>query len=342
LILASLVGACSSEEDAGERTVVRIGWLAKGAQNTFFDLSRSAAQLAASDLSSASGKDVRVELLDADEPTADAQLERVNAAIESGVDALAISVLDPVILTPAIDKANDAGIPVITFDSDAPDSKRRTFYGIDNRAGAEQAAELLAGLMGKQGKVAIMTAEGVTPGTLSTSQTYLERMEGFEEAIAAHPDIEVVEVIPCGKTAEAEKAGCTKILEEVLEAHPDLGGWYLARGRVLREAELETLAPNFADAVKNGNLKVVGFDAPEDALHSVESGLVHALITQDYFGWGYDVVNLAFDVATYDRELEPFTDSQFEVICGNNISELRGMWDAQDFRSALEPCDLLK
>lgn len=49
---------------------------------------------------------------------------------------------------------------------------------------------------------------------------------------------------------------------------------------------------------------------------------------------------MAFDVVAFDRSLEPFTDSQFDVICENNIEQLGAMWDAQDFRTALEPCDI--
>jgi ribose transport system substrate-binding protein len=335
---------CGGEEGPEEikKEKVTIGWLAKGAKNDFFDLSRHAAELAAQDLSSASGREVEVVLLDSDDATADAQKTKLDEAIAMGVDALAVSVLDPAIVGPSIDQAVQAGIPVITFDSDAPDSERLSFYGISNKEGAEVAARTLAQQIGGKGKVAIMTAAGPTPGSLSTSQTYRERMSGFEEVMAGYPDIEIVSVTTCAKDDETNKAGCTGILEEVTAAHPDIAGWYLARGRVLREAKLETLAPTWSARVLAGEMKVVGFDAPQDALHSVKSGLVQALVTQDYFGWGYDVVSLLFDVVTIDRKLASFTDSKFDVVCGNNIDQLISMWDAKDFRSSLTKCDLLK
>jgi ribose transport system substrate-binding protein len=336
-----LSAACSSDSHSSEGAKkVTIGWLAKGATNNFFDLSRHAAELAAQDLSSASGREVEVVLLDAQENTADAQLAQAQAAIDMGVDALDVSVLDPTLLTPIIDQAVDAGIPVLTFDSDAPKSKRLSFYGISNLSGAQSAARLMAGLVGNQGKIAIMTAAGTMPGTLSTSQTYTERMTGFTDALVDYPDMEVVLTIPCGKTEETEKAGCTGLLEEATIEHPEITGWYLARGRALREQDIENLAPTWAAAVQSGAVKVVGFDAPQDALHSVQKGLVNALITQDYFGWGYDVVSLSFDVVTFGRQMDAFTDSKFDVVCQNNIEQLVSMWDAQDFRTQLAPCDL--
>lgn len=337
----TLVMGCGASAKKKEEKVT-IGWLAKGASNTFFDLSRHAAQLAAQDLSSSSGREVEVVLLDAEGITAEEQLTRAEAAIDMGVDALNISVLNPDLLTPVLDRAVDSGIPVLTFDSDAPKSKRTSFYGISNRAGAVKAAQLLARLMGKKGKVAIMTQAGTMPGTLSSSQTFTERLAGFSETMAAEaPEIEIVMTIPCGKVEEMEKAGCTALLEEITLANPEVTGWYLARGRALREASIATLAPTWAAKAIARDVKVVAFDAQEDALHSVQNGYAHALIGQDYFGWGYDVVNLSFDVVAFNRTLEPFTDSQFEVVCSNNIDQLVSMWAAKDFRSALAPCDIL-
>jgi ribose transport system substrate-binding protein len=344
IVACTAAMACSNnEEPSAAPEKVTVGWLAKGATNTFFDLSRHAAQLAARDLSSASGNEVDVVLLDPMENTPEAQVAAAEAAIDEGhIDALNVSVLSPDLMTPVIDRAAEAGIPVLTFDSDAPASKRLSFYGISNLAGAETAARTLADLMGERGKVAIMTAAGSMPGTLSTSQTYVERMGGFENTLAGYPDIEIVSVTTCSKDDETNKAGCTQILEEVMAEHPDVTGWYLSRGRVLREADLETLAPTWSAKIRSGELKVVGFDAPEDALHSVRDGLVHALITQDYFGWGYDVVNLSYDVVAFGRELDGFTDSHFDVVCANNIGELTDMWAAQDFRSQLTECDIAK
>lgn len=342
IVCCSFAVACGGDDkgaDQGEK--VTIGWLAKGASNTFFDLSRRAAEIAAQDLSSARGREVEVVLLDAEEATAAAQAVKMQEAIDMGVDAIDVSVLDPAVLGPLIDQAADAGIPVLTFDSDAPNSKRTSFYGISNRAGAEHAARMLGKLMGGAGKVAIMTAAGTMPGTLSTSQTYTERMDGFTETVAAEfPEMEIVATVACGKTEETTKAGCTGQLEELMAEHPDLGGFYLARGRVLREQTLEELAPTWAAAAGSGAVKVVAFDAPEDALHSVQKGLVHAVITQDYFGWGYDVVNLSFDVVAHNRKLESFTDSHYDVVCPSNIDQLVGMWEAQDFRSPLDKCEV--
>ena len=76
------------------------------------------------------------------------------------MDGIAISCGSGDPLTESIDKAVDAGIPVVTWESDAPKSKRQAFYGTDDLAAGkimgEEAAKLLAG----KGTVAILTSLG--------------------------------------------------------------------------------------------------------------------------------------------------------------------------------------
>lgn len=332
---AGLLCACGDSEEK-EPGKITIGWMSKAAGNTFFDLCRTAAELAGDDLTAASGREVEVLIMDPEVVEADqaaaAQVAKIDEAIDTPVDALAISVVSPADVGPAIDRAVDAGIPVFTFDSDAPDSKRTTYYNMSNLEGAKLLAQLLGDLMDGAGKIAIMHT-----GQTSTSTTYIERMDGFMDEIEKNPDLEVVTTKYCAKEVEP----CTDLLEEAMAEFPDIKGWYLSRGRVLREAEILTLAPTWSQAVKAGDVKVVGFDAPEDALHSVQKGLVQALISQDLFGFGYDVVTMAYDAVTAGREFDDFTDSSFDVVCSNNIDELVEMWEKKDFRSDLTECDLL-
>src|SRR5712671_4507935 len=60
------------------------------------------------------------------------QAQIIETLIEKKVDGIAVSVNDADALTESINKAMDAGIPVVTFDSDAPKSKRLAYYGTAN------------------------------------------------------------------------------------------------------------------------------------------------------------------------------------------------------------------
>lgn len=354
-IAIALIG-CSSD-DSKRAEPIEIAWIAKGTLNTFFDISRAGAQLAEQELAAASGRAVTVHMMD---PVTIAdtnqmkldQVTKIEDAVTMGVDVINVSVLDVALMTPAINAAVDAGVPVLTFDSDAPASKRLTYYGIDNSEAAVLLVDTLASMMGEKGQVAIMSV-------VSTSQTYMDRLETFYSEIAKYPGIEVVtpsaldaegaeqDFYNCNSTAETTRAGCAEVLEDMLADYPDLKGVYMARGRVLRETpeNLEINAPNWTGAVKGGALKVVAFDAPGDAIPTIQAGYAQMVIGQKMFGWGYDLVNLSFDIVTGARaqsDINEFTNSSFDVICENSIDEFAEKWQAKDFRSELPKCGLLE
>src|SRR5688572_2520155 len=86
------------------------------------------------------------------------QKEILESFITQRVDGIAISCTNGDFLTPTINKAVEAGIPVITWDADAPKSKRLAFYGVDDfKAGQILAAEAIK-LLGGKGRIAMITS----------------------------------------------------------------------------------------------------------------------------------------------------------------------------------------
>src|SRR5207245_11777658 len=114
------------------------------------------------------------------------QKEILESFITQRVDGIAISCLNGDFLTETIDRAIAAGIPVVTWDADAPKSKRFAFYGIDDRAAGRILGEQAVSLIGGKGKVAIITSVGAT--------NLQRRLDGVREVLARHKDVQVVEV----------------------------------------------------------------------------------------------------------------------------------------------------
>jgi ribose transport system substrate-binding protein len=315
-----------------------IGWMSNGGPSSFYNTSRNGAILAGQDLTSSSGMNVTVSILDPADGLAATQAQRVEDAVSSGVDALAVDVVDPTVIGSEIDKAVAAGVTVMTFDSDAPGSRRISYYSIDNAASGVVSAKILASLMPSGGKIAIMDKE-YPP----TAANYIARRDGFVQELANHPGLAVVLDLPCtdGPTGEATlQAGCTGGLEATMVSHPEITGWYLARGRVLRETALAAEAPNWTAKVLDGTFSVVSYDAVPEALANIQAGYVNATINQKYFGWGYQVVNLLYGVAAKSRSINPFTDSGFDVVCANNIGEVEQAWSLQNFSKSIPKCSL--
>lgn len=356
-VLTSVLSACG-EEAARSEPRVEVAWISKGQCNSFFDISRFGARLASHDLAQEDGKNIHVEMLEPDDctpreaaaptpapdPCAVAAPQRVaiEQAIAQRAQAIAISVANPSCITPLLDEAVDAGIKVITFDSDAPQSKRQVYYGMDNRSAARLAVRALASLIGESGKVAIQTsmikdAEGTYQ--LSSSSSYVERMAGVHEELANHPQMTLVATVPC-TGSEVTEDTCAKAVEEVLTEHSDLAGFIFARGKVLRELDLDMKAPVFTARVLADSLHAVALDAPDDALGNIKAGYAELAIAQKQFGWGYDVVKLAYDMVVNGWEGDSFFDSGWYSVCPSNVDQYAAMWQEQDFRQALAACPL--
>src|SRR3989442_10849128 len=112
------------------------------------------------------------------------QKEILESFITQRVDGIAISCLNGDFLTDTINRAVDAGIPVITWDADAPKSKRLAFYGVDDLAAGRIMGEQTVTLLGGKGKVAIITSVGAT--------NLQRRLDGVKEVLARHNDIQIL------------------------------------------------------------------------------------------------------------------------------------------------------
>ena len=84
------------------------------------------------------------------------QAQKIAQATEEGASAILISCSDAGKVTAAIDAAVARGVPVMTFDGDAAESKRFAFYGVDDEKTGETLMRELAAQIGKKGSVAIL------------------------------------------------------------------------------------------------------------------------------------------------------------------------------------------
>ena len=186
LAMVAALAGCSpkpaADENAnvtGEATssdVFTIAMVAKSSTNPVFLSARTGAEAAAADLSVTTGKKIVIDWRTP--PTEDGQLQaqRIAQAVNEGADAVLVSCSDAAKLVGAINDAAARGVPVMTFDSDAPDSQRFAFYGVDDlQTGQAVMRELAEQLEGK-GKVAILAGNQNAPNLRT-------RVEGVNQEI---------------------------------------------------------------------------------------------------------------------------------------------------------------
>lgn len=182
---------------------IKIALVAKSEANFVFQAARLGAEAAAKDLSQ---KGTRVEIVWLTPPQEDAaaQAERIASAVKQGVNAILVACSDLKLLTPAIDAAVDKGVLVMTFDSDAPASKRFAFYGTDDGQLGEQLMADLADAMGRKGKVAILAGNPEAPNLKA-------REAAVRKAAAKYPGIEVVETVNHKETPQEATAAMLRV-----------------------------------------------------------------------------------------------------------------------------------
>jgi ribose transport system substrate-binding protein len=115
-----------------------------------------------------------------------AEVEAFRAAVAQKPAGILVSVTNSSLLAPEIDAAIAAGIPVITMDSDAPESKRLYFIGTNNLEAGRLGGQRAAAQLGGKGNVVFFTMPG--------QPNLEERLKGYKDILADKPDIHIIEV----------------------------------------------------------------------------------------------------------------------------------------------------
>ncbi len=304
--LVCLIVALSGCAKKAEEKKLVFAFVPKLLDNPVFQLAWQGAQGAAKDLG---GGKIEVQRYAPVKSDAVEQAQIIESLIEKKVDGIAISVNDADALRESIDKAVDAGIPVVTFDSDAPRSKRFAYYGTANKPSGRMMGEYLVKQMGTKGNIGILMG---TPGAPNLE----ERKEGIVEYLKDYPDIKVVATVYCDD--DVNKG--VSLMEAAMQAHPDLKGWVLPGAWALF-----TPPPGPFASKKPGDLTVISIDALPEELDYVRQGYVQVLMGQKLWGWGYESVRMLKDIKE-GKKIEGVIDSGVDIVTKANVEEYALKW----------------
>ena len=308
IVISVVLPGCAKKQE--EKKMV-FAFVPKLLDNPVFQLAWQGAQAGAAELGK--GK-IEVQRFAPVKSDAVEQAQIIESLIERKVDGIAISVNDADALQPTIDKAIDAGIPVVTFDSDAPKSKRLSYYGSNNYGSGRMMGENLVKYMGKKGKIAILMG---TPGAPNLE----ERKSGLLEYLKDYPDIKVVATEFCYD--DVNKG--VSVMEAIMQAHHDLTGWVLPGSWAIF-----TPAPGPFSAKKPGDLTVVAFDALPEELEYVRQNYVQVLLGQKLWGWGYESVRSLIAIKE-GKAPQKVIDSGLDVVTKENVEEYAQKWKTGKF-----------
>lgn len=239
------------------------------------------------------------------EAQVDKQLDMLQAALAKKPQAICLAALDSKAAVPYLQKAQEAGIPVIGFDSGVDSEIVTTTCATDNYAAAAAAAHKMAELIGGEGKVGVVAHD-------QTSKTGTDRRDGFVKTLQEeYPNIQVLEV----QYGDGDHAKSTEAAKAIITANPDIKGVFGTN-----EGSAVGVLNAAKELNKVGEITIIGFDSGKLLLDGIKSGSIAGAITQDPVGIGYKAVEAAYK--QYKGEATPeFIDTGYKWYDKTNMEE---------------------
>lgn len=242
-----------------------------------------------------------------------AAFEQIAATQPKGILLTAIS---PEPFVEVINNAVDAGIPVITFDTDSPNSKRLAFASTDNN----YLGQFLVKYMAEN----LMNGEGGTVG-ISGRPAQLnirQRMDGFQaKAAAEYPKIKIAGVVD--NQGDLEKS--TAATAALIAANPDIKYIFAADGIGA------TGAVQAVEDAGRTDIKIMTVDSSGDILDLIRAGKLYGTVAQNTFNMGYQAMMQMYSythglVNPYNNwkkegtsPLPPYINTGVDIVTKDNV-----------------------
>jgi ribose transport system substrate-binding protein len=244
-------------------------------------------------------------------PTADVatHVQFIEASTAKNPDILAVSSLDPDSDTPMIDQAVDMGIKTMTFDCDAPDSKRIMFVGHTPEAdiaSGEKVVEFMVDKMGTDtGEVALLSGSPTAPN-------HVARVEGFKMYLTDnYPGLKIV----AEEFDNDDLEQAVTLTEAILAAHPDVLGIYCVNASNPVGASRAV-----DDAGRAGEIVIVGVADLPELMEYIDSGVATGTLYYGVYVHGYQTVKHAIDIFE-GKDVPEVFDIPDLIVTKDNLDE---------------------
>lgn len=254
----------------------------------------------------AEAKEKNIELIITDaQRTAEKQVQQVETFISQKVDAIILNPCEMDASSPAVERAKQAGIPIINVNSETktpPDG----FVGSRDEESAEIALEQIAKLINFKGNIVIM--EGY-PGQAAQ----IKRNTGATNILAKYPDIKVL----AQQTAEWDRAKAMTLMENWIQSYGDKINAVFAQNDEMGMGALQALE----QAKLKDKIVIVSIDAINDALEAVKDGRLDATVYQDAKGQGKGAIDMALKFIKKEAPGNKEIFIPFQLVTKENIEK---------------------
>ena len=291
--------------------LLRIALIAKSASNPAFLSAKTGAEDQAQELSAKLGLPIEITWMTPSQEDGRVQAQRIQQAVNERFDAILISCSNDARVVEAIDDAVARGVAVMTFDSDAPTSRRFSYCGVDDELIGRQVMIELAGLLPNRAEIAVLAGNRESPELRL-------RIRGFMKEAASHPALKIVGVFSHAETAQDAAAE----LLRVSSAFPDVTGWAVLGGWALYTKSL--LAELQPGSGKTRHRIVSGNALPPQLVY-VERGVAPVLLAQPTYLWGAVGVQTIVDKLVLGKTVPALVPLDLVRVTADNL----GAWARQ-------------
>lgn len=232
------------------------------------------------------------------------QSDDIENFVTQGIDGLIVVAIDVNGVMPAVEAAQDSGIPVVAIDAELEGVE--TFVGVDNIAAGKQAGEWMV----ENGLV-----EGRSYGVVDAKNSFIQnqREDSFREAI----DGAGAEYTQSVNGENVQETAATAA-QDLITAQPDLGFIYTT-------GEPATVG---ATAALGGasDTKIIGWDLTKEVIGGIDSGVVEAVIQQDPRQEGVEAVN-ELKAILDGAEPQGFIDVPITIVTSENVEDFRPIFE---------------
>lgn len=248
---------------------------------------------------------VDVVILDANNDSAN-QITQLENLIAQKVDALLVAAVDSDAIVPALDMAEEAGIPLVGVNMTINTDEEYWYVGPDDVLAGELEAQAAIDKIGGAGNVVILE------GPIGQS-AQLDRMEGNQNVLAENPDITLL----ANQTANWSRDEAVSIMENWLQAYPDIDA-VIAHNDEMALGAIQAIEA----AGKMDQITVTGVDAIKDGCNAVKEGTLLGTVYQDAKLEGGNGLQLCYDILTGNEPDQKFNLIDMTLITQDNVDTL--------------------
>lgn len=259
LVLLAMLGGCASQHDAGESYYM----VSANIQVPYWQAARAGFLQAAAQMK------VKAEFIGPDTYDPKAQQLAFEKLLQTKPSGILVSPANPELMRGDIDAAIAAGIPVITIDSDSPDSKRLLFIGTNNYEAGVMAAKVAVGQMRGKGDVIIFTM----PGQANLD----DRLRGYRDVFASYPGMKIVSMVDI----HGDPRVAFDATEQIIGKKQKVDGF------ICLEALAGKEVANVLDRYHVTGKTVVAMDTDPDTLQWIKKGVIVATVAQKPYTMAY-------------------------------------------------------